>query len=91
MDITYIGLGAIGEGIATNIARSGLDFTVFDLNREAMQRVVAQGAVAADSVPEAISGADLVGLVVRNDAQIIDIMTGDDGVLAARRSLRRRW
>jgi 3-hydroxyisobutyrate dehydrogenase-like beta-hydroxyacid dehydrogenase len=79
--VTYIGLGAIGEGMATNIARSGIDLTVFDLNSDAMQRVAASGARAAASVADAVSAADLVGLVVRNDAQVIDIMTSDRGVL----------
>jgi 3-hydroxyisobutyrate dehydrogenase-like beta-hydroxyacid dehydrogenase len=86
MNVTYIGLGAIGEGMATNIARSGLDLTVYDLDEAAMQRVAAEGAVAAGSLADAVRAADVIGIVVRNDAQVVELMTGDEGLLALARS-----
>ncbi|MEK7787772.1 MAG: NAD(P)-binding domain-containing protein, partial [Chloroflexota bacterium] len=40
MKIGYIGLGNMGGPMATNLARSGCDLTVYDLEQAKIDRVV---------------------------------------------------
>ena len=45
MRVGFIGLGNMGEGMATNLVRKGFEVTVRDV-REPVERLVAEGAVA---------------------------------------------
>jgi 3-hydroxyisobutyrate dehydrogenase len=47
--VGYIGLGNMGAGIATRLARVGVDLTVFDLRQDAIDELVGEGAVSAES------------------------------------------
>ena len=83
--IGFIGLGNMGKPMAMNLARAGVDLTVYDLNPETMKDVVALGAKAAGSTAEVGEKCDIVELVVMNDRQIEEVITGrgqGDGLLA---------
>jgi 3-hydroxyisobutyrate dehydrogenase-like beta-hydroxyacid dehydrogenase len=83
--IGFIGLGNMGKPMAMNLAKAGMDLTVYDLNPETMKDVVALGAKAASSTAEVGEKCDIVELVVMNDRQIEEVITGrgqGDGLLA---------
>ena len=44
MDIGFIGLGAMGRPMAVNLLKAGYHLTVYDLNHEAVQRLIDMGA-----------------------------------------------
>jgi 3-hydroxyisobutyrate dehydrogenase len=54
MHYGYIGLGNLGGHIAASLLRAGFRVTVHDLDRRLADRLIAQGAVWADS-PEALA------------------------------------
>ena len=58
--ISFIGLGAMGQPMASNIVRKGTALTVYDIVEARMEPVVATGATAAGSVAEAVTGDDAV-------------------------------
>jgi 3-hydroxyisobutyrate dehydrogenase len=58
--IAFIGLGAMGSGMAANLARAGHDVVAFDLNASAVDAAVTAGAIAATDIPSAVSSADAV-------------------------------
>jgi 3-hydroxyisobutyrate dehydrogenase len=58
--IAFIGLGAMGAGMAANLARAGHDVVAFDLNASAVEAAVAAGATAATDISNAVSSADAV-------------------------------
>jgi len=60
MRIAFIGLGAMGGGMAANQAKAGRQVAAFDLSREALDKAVSQGCTAAGSVAEAVRDADAV-------------------------------
>jgi len=60
MHAAFIGLGNIGGGAATNLARTGQSLTVFDLDASKVARVSGHGAKAAPSAVKAVDGADVV-------------------------------
>jgi len=57
--IAFIGLGNMGAGMAANLAKAHA-VRAFDLTEAALAKAVEAGCVAADSVAEAVSGAEVV-------------------------------
>jgi 3-hydroxyisobutyrate dehydrogenase len=76
-----IGLGRMGGPMADNAVRAGIDLRVFDISPAAVTARVELGAVAAGSPAGAADGASVVSLVVFDDAQATEVITGPDGVL----------
>ena len=60
MKVAFIGTGSMGGSMSRNLAAAGIDITVFDLNKESMQKPIAAGAKAANSGVECVSGADVL-------------------------------
>jgi len=60
MRIAFIGLGAMGGGMAANQAKAGRQVAAFDLSKEALDKAVSQGCTAVGSVAEAVRDADAV-------------------------------
>jgi len=58
--IAFIGLGNMGSGMAANLVKAGHDVKAFDLSDAAVAHAVEQGASAAGSAADAVSGADAV-------------------------------
>lgn len=57
--LAFIGVGRMGGPMATRLLERGCAVTVFDHDRAAVERLVALGATAAASAPEAQAGARL--------------------------------
>jgi 3-hydroxyisobutyrate dehydrogenase len=60
MRLAFIGLGAMGGGMAANQAKAGHEVAAFDLSAEALARAVSTGCRAAGSVEAAVADADVV-------------------------------
>ena len=58
--IAFIGLGAMGGGMAANQAKAGHDVLAFDLSVQALERAAGSGCTPVASAAEAVSGADVV-------------------------------
>lgn len=58
--VAFIGVGAMGAGMAANQARAGRTVRAFDLNAAALARAVEAGCGATGSIAEAVAGADVV-------------------------------
>lgn len=82
--ITVLGLGAMGLPMATNLAQQ---FTVrgYDPAPERTRLAIQQGIETFATVRESATGADVVLLAVRNQAQLSDALFGNDGVVDALR------
>src|ERR1700729_3994415 len=81
--IAVIGLGAIGYGVAANLARKGWQVAGADANPAAAERFAKEFGGPISSSGDAASGADVVILVVVSAAQCEAILFGDSGVLAS--------
>ena len=80
--IGVIGLGAIGDGVATSVHAAGLPLVVCDVRTEATDRHADHAVVAATPV-ELARLADIVVVAVVNDEQVHAVLSGPDGALAA--------
>ena len=78
----FIGLGDIGLPMAKRLASGGLATTVLDLVPERVRELEAAGARGAASPREVAAASDVIGVCVRNDADVRAVMNGADGILA---------
>lgn len=58
--IAFIGLGNMGIGMASNLAKAALDVRALDLSEDAVARAVDAGCTAAKDTKDAVSNADIV-------------------------------
>ena len=78
--VGFIGLGNIGKPMAVNVAKADFDLMVYDIRPEPVKELVALGAKAAASPLDIGKHAEIVELVVMNDAQVEEITMGPQGV-----------
>lgn len=78
----FIGLGNIGRPMAERLVRGGFETYVFDSRQEARRQLSQIGAVAVDSVAEVAQAANVIGICVRDDDDVRDVVFAADGVLA---------
>jgi len=76
MKIGFIGLGAMGSGIAGSLLRAGHEVTVWNRSPEPVAALVAQGARAA-KIPADALGGDVAFSMLANDAALHEV--GLDG------------
>lgn len=79
--IGFIGLGIMGKPMAGNLIVAGYQLVVHDINREAVQELVAKGAEEALSPREASESADAIVTILPDDDTVEQVATGKDGVL----------
>lgn len=59
-EIGFIGLGNMGSLMATHLVEAGHDLTAYDIDPQALERVVNNGATPAEDEAEAVAGAEVV-------------------------------
>ena len=80
--VGVIGLGAIGDGVATSLLREGFPLVVCDVRSEATARY-AETAEVAPSPADLAGRSDVVVVAVVDDDQVHAVLSGPDGGLAA--------
>jgi 3-hydroxyisobutyrate dehydrogenase len=80
--VGYIGLGNMGGPMAKNLAKAGVDVTVYDRRQAAIDELAAVGAEAASSVGELAASVDVLLTCVLYDHQVKELFDGQDGILA---------
>ena len=80
MKIGMIGLGAMGGGIAANLAKYVSPLFVFDPHAPAISRLEAAGSTACSSPAELAAKCDLVFLCVPFEPEVRAALFGKDGI-----------
>jgi 3-hydroxyisobutyrate dehydrogenase len=83
--VGFIGLGQIGAPMARRWLAWPGGLTVHDVHAPATEPFAAEGARVAASPAEVATHAEVISLMVRDDAQVTEVLTGPDGILAAAR------
>ncbi len=76
--IAFIGLGNMGIGMASNLAKSGHDVRALDISEDAVARAVAAGCKGAKDTKEAVSEADIV-VTMLPAGKHVSLVYGDEG------------
>jgi 3-hydroxyisobutyrate dehydrogenase-like beta-hydroxyacid dehydrogenase len=82
MNIGFIGLGSMGNGMATNLLKAGHQITVYNRSPGRAEALVQQGATAARNVAEASTG-EVVFTMLSDDAAVEDVAFGENGIVAS--------
>ena len=82
MKIGFIGLGNMGSASARNIQRAGHTLVVNDINRDAANAFLAQGAQWAATPAAVLDAADIVFTMVFGPADIEQVVRGPQGFLS---------
>ncbi len=81
--IGFIGLGAMGLGMASKLAESGHELAVYNRTRAKSEEVGALGARVAVSPADAARDADVVLLSLADQHVVESMLYGDDGVFGS--------
>ena len=79
--IGFVGLGIMGKPMAKNLLKAGYDLTVFDINQEAVNEVVAAGGVAAKTAKDVAAQSEAVITMLPNSPHVKTAVLGENGVL----------
>lgn len=80
--IGFIGLGAMGRGLAGNLVRKRFDVTVWDIAPAAVDAMVAKGAKRVDSIVALARDVDVICTMVPDAPDVKRVALGDDGIIA---------
>jgi len=82
--VGFIGLGAMGVGMAANVAAAGYPLTIMGhTRREPVERLLALGATEVKTPAEMRALCDVIILCVTTSDAVEGIVTGEDGLLSA--------
>ena len=84
--IAFIGLGNMGIGMATNLAKAGHEVRALDLSVDAVAKAVKAGCVGASNAKDAVESADVVVTMLPAGKHVELVYGGDDGVFAHART-----
>src|SRR5437660_7712902 len=79
--ISYLGLGTMGSGMASNLLKGGYELTVWNLSVEKCEALARKGARVADTPADAVRDVDLVMYILSNDEAVEEVVFGAKGIL----------
>jgi 2-hydroxy-3-oxopropionate reductase len=80
--IAFIGLGIMGSPMAVHLARAGHDVVGYNRTPDKTKPLVDAGGRAATSVADAVSGAEVVAVMVPDSPDVREVLAGEGGVFA---------
>ena len=81
--IGMIGIGMMGYGIATNVAKRGYPLVVLEHpGNQPLDTLIAAGATTAQTIPALAAKADIVILCVTGTPEVEDVLLRADGLLS---------
>ena len=81
MKVGFIGLGNMGNPMATNLVKAGHELVVHDLRREAATNLLEMGATWADTPKETVPGRDVVFTSLPVPRDVEAVVLGEYGIL----------
>ncbi|WP_027504997.1 2-hydroxy-3-oxopropionate reductase [Rhodococcus sp. UNC23MFCrub1.1] len=78
--IAFIGLGIMGSPMAVHLAQAGHQVVGYNLTPDRTAPLVEAGGTAAESIAKAVTGADVIAVMVPDSPDVQDVLTGEGGV-----------
>lgn len=78
--IAFIGLGIMGSPMAVHLAHAGHQVVGYNLTPDRTAPLVEAGGTAAESIAKAVTGADVIAVMVPDSPDVQDVLTGEGGV-----------
>ena len=80
--ISYLGLGAMGSGMASNLLKAGYELTVWNRTAEKCKPFARKGARVANTPADAVRDVDLVMYCLSNENAVEEVVFGAKGILS---------
>ena len=81
--VGFIGLGAMGFGMACNIVKSGVPTTVYDIDEKKVRAVADRGAMASASIASLARNSDVVITILPDEGAVEKVYLGQGGLVEA--------
>jgi 2-hydroxy-3-oxopropionate reductase len=81
-NVAFIGLGIMGSPMSVHLANAGYQVAGYNRTPDKAAPLVEAGGRVASSVADAVRDADVVAIMVPDSPDVVEVLTGDDGVLA---------
>jgi 3-hydroxyisobutyrate dehydrogenase len=81
MKVGFVGLGNMGNPMATNLIKAGHQLTVHDLRREAATNLLEMGATWADTPRDTVPGNEVVFTSLPVPRDVEAVVLGENGIL----------
>jgi 2-hydroxy-3-oxopropionate reductase len=82
LKIAYVGLGLMGAPMARNLMKAGFPVVAYNRSQAIVGQLAAEGAIAAESLAEAINQADVICTNLPDSPDVEQVTLGEGGVLA---------
>jgi 3-hydroxyisobutyrate dehydrogenase len=79
-NISFIGLGHMGQPMARHLLKNGYVVKVYDIEEKAIQSLVAFGAIPSNSITDATKDADVIFTMLQKGQQVYDVCMKPDGI-----------
>jgi 3-hydroxyisobutyrate dehydrogenase-like beta-hydroxyacid dehydrogenase len=86
MNLGFVGLGVMGQGIVPRLIAAGHSVTGWNRNKDKAKPLIERGLVLADTPREVAARSDIVFSCVTDGAAVRSVALGDDGVIAGLRA-----
>jgi 3-hydroxyisobutyrate dehydrogenase-like beta-hydroxyacid dehydrogenase len=80
--ISYLGLGTMGSGMASNLLKASYEVTVWNRSVEKCKLFARKGARVAENPMDAVRDVDLVMYCLSNDQVVEEVVLGAKGILS---------
>lgn len=81
MKIGFIGLGIMGKPMSKNVLKAGYDLVVLDVNKAAVDEVVAAGAQTAPTPKAVAEQTDIIITMLPNSPHVKQVVLGENGII----------
>src|SRR3569833_3132993 len=79
--IGFVGLGRMGQPMASNLQRKGFRLVVHDINKDAVAELESLQARGAKDMAQVASEGQIIVTMLPNSAIVSDVVAGHDGIL----------
>ncbi|MDA0735063.1 MAG: NAD(P)-dependent oxidoreductase [Chloroflexi bacterium] len=81
MKVGFVGLGNMGNPMASNLVKAGHQLTVHDLRREAATNLLEMGANWVDAPKDVVAGSDVVFTSLPVPRDVEAVVLGENGIM----------
>ena len=81
MKVAFVGLGAMGSAMASNLIKAGITLKVYNRTRSRAEELRSSGAVIADTPAQAASGVDVLITMLADDHALEESILGSGNAI----------
>lgn len=80
-NIGFIGLGIMGKPMARNLLKAGYQLIVYDINTDAVDDLVKDGASKGESSADVASKSGVIITMLPNSPEVTEVVLGEGGII----------